>query len=612
MTAGERVGENFPLVQNQVNTLGRGVECDVIVGDPLCSRVHAVIDCCAGRWTIRDNQSRNGTFVNNTKIDEATLAEGCYLRVGGSEFSFHESSVEKTMKSPAVRNAAPSPQAWTQTVVRDARMDDFDHERVALGALPASSPSRQLLVLYQLSIRLLDISEPDEVLRVALDVLKLQTESQMVGFLWATETGDLKPKIMLPADLDSEFDLSKSLSQKVCLERTAVWVSNHTAGKMTDSLQHYSDAMCVPLVHNKKLLGAMHAYRRRGSFVEKDFEFAQSLGSITAVGLHRAYRERSLQADVDRLLAKSGGDELLGESPPMQRVRLMLQKLGRTQSTVLIRGESGTGKELAARALHRHSPRADRPLLSVNCAAIPLDLMESQLFGHKTGAFTGADRDHTGYFAQADGGTLFLDEVGEMTLEGQAKLLRILEGHPFLPVGGHREVQVDVRVVAATNQDLQEYVKNRKFREDLYYRLSVHELTLPPLRERGQDVDLLSDFFLARFRKQHGRAKLGLSPAARAKLRSYPWPGNVRQLRNVLDSAVVLAEGQTIEPDDLGLRAARQVDEPASLNLDEVEQKVIRQAMERTGGNIPEAAALLGIGRATLYRKLEVFGWKRA
>jgi two-component system, NtrC family, response regulator HydG len=263
-----------------------------------------------------------------------------------------------------------------------------------------------------------------------------------------------------------------------------------------------------------------------------------------------------------------------------------------------------------ARAVHRASPRADRPMVSVNCAAIPRDLMESQLFGHKAGAFTSADRDHFGYFQQADLGTLFLDEVGELTLEGQAKLLRILEGHPFLPVGATEEVSVDVRVIAATNQDLQKYVRDKRFREDLYYRLSVFELHLPPLRDRGDDIGVLVDYFVDHFRRLHGRPKLVLSEQARAKLLAYRWPGNVRQLRNVLDSAVVLADDETIRPNDLALRDAGS-SELESLRLDEWERRLITEALSRTGDNVPEAAKLLGIGRATLYRKIEQYRIER-
>ncbi len=277
---------------------------------------------------------------------------------------------------------------------------------------------------------------------------------------------------------------------------------------------------------------------------------------------------------------------------------------------MLIRGESGSGKELVARAVHRTSPRADRPMLSVNCAAIPHDLIESQLFGHKAGAFTSADRDHQGYFQQADTGTLFLDEVGELTLEGQAKLLRILEGHPFHAVGSTQQVKVDVRVIAATNRDLLEYVKAKKFREDLYYRLSVFELIIPPLRDRGSDIEFLLDYFLDHFRRQHGRPNLGVSKEAREKLLAYPWPGNVRQLRNVIDSAAVLASDPQIEVSDLGLRDAG-TDELESLQIEFWERKLIREALKRSGNNVPEAAKMLGLGRATLYRKLEEYGIER-
>ena len=286
----------------------------------------------------------------------------------------------------------------------------------------------------------------------------------------------------------------------------------------------------------------------------------------------------------------------------MRDLKNKINRLAKATGSVLVRGESGSGKELVARALHRASPRADRPMLSVNCAAIPRELMESQLFGHKAGAFTGADRDHTGFFQQADLGTLFLDEVGELTLEGQAKLLRILEGHPFLPVGTTKQVSVDVRVIAATNQDLQTYVRERKFREDLYCRLNVFELRVPPLRERAGDVGLLIDFFVEHYRKLHGRPNLGLSPVAREKLVAYHWPGNVRQLRNVIDRAVVLADGEQIEQSDLGLRDSGS-NELDTLNMEYWERRLIDEALRRTNGNVPDAAQLLGLGRADALSK---------
>jgi two-component system response regulator HydG len=320
-----------------------------------------------------------------------------------------------------------------------------------------------------------------------------------------------------------------------------------------------------------------------------------------------------LQTSFDRLVQTAPGyDELIGESEPMLEMKSKISRVSRASGSVLIRGESGSGKELVARAIHQASPRAERPMVSVNCAAIPADLMESQLFGHKAGSFTGADRDHIGYFQQADLGTLFLDEVGEMTPEGQAKLLRVLEGHPFLPVGATEPVSVDVRVLAATNQDLQTYVRKKQFREDLYYRLSVFELFLPPLRDRGEDVARLIDFFLDHFKAEHGRPTLEISGAAREKLLHYAWPGNVRQLRNVIDSAVVMANDPEILVGDLALRdAGVEQEEPVTLRLEDWERKLITRALERTRGSIPEAAKLLGIGRATLYRKVEQYEIER-
>jgi transcriptional regulator with GAF, ATPase, and Fis domain len=338
---------------------------------------------------------------------------------------------------------------------------------------------------------------------------------------------------------------------------------------------------------------------------------AIATANILVVALVRARQRSNLETDYQRLAAQAPGhSELIGDSPAMRELKERINRVARTNGCVLIRGESGAGKELVARAIHRASPRADRPLLSVNCAAIPGELMESQLFGHKTGSFTGADRDHVGFFQQADSGTLFLDEVGELTWEGQAKLLRILEGHPFLPVGAQKQVTVDVRVIAATNQDLQNYVRQRKFRDDLFYRLTVFELSVPPLRDRDTDLEQLLDFFFDHFRRQHGRPGLTLSPEARQKLLGYSWPGNVRQLRNVVDSAVVLAGGNRIEIADLGLRDTGS-GELESLRVDYWERKLIGEALRRTSGNVPEAAKLLGLGRATLYRKIEEYGIER-
>ncbi len=601
MSVGARAGEHFLLDRGRINRIGRGEDCELKLFDPLCSRVHAEIRFEGNQWLIRDAQSRNGTFVNSQKLDdEAVLAEGNSLRIGSAEFEFHLSDQPPTI-------ITESEETYTQTLVRDSPVSLFDSSMSALAALQDTDQAKRVIVLHQLCVKLLGCDQPEEVIRVSLDLLKEQCRASIVGFLWVDDQGRLKPKSVVPQGDVKPVALSDSLTELVCRQGHAVWIAKQRSGDTTSSsLGHFADALCVPLMYEHNTLGAIHAYLDQGRFRQTDFDFAISLANMLVIALVRAYRQTSLAAEFQRLVDKSSAyNDLIGECQPMKELKTKIGRLARASGCVLIRGESGSGKELVARAIHKASPRADRTMLCVNCAAIPAELMESQLFGHKAGAFTSADRDHIGFFHQADNGTLFLDEVGELTLEGQAKLLRILEGHPFLPVGSTQQVTVDVRVIAATNQDLQTYVRQKKFREDLYYRLSVFELYVPPLRDRGSDIATLVDYFLDHFRRQHGRPGLEVSDEARQKILAYNWPGNVRQLRNVIDSAVVLAGDNCIEASDLGLRDAVGVAELETLSLDHWERRLIDEAMKRTSGNIPEAAKLLGIGRATLYRKLD-------
>jgi Nif-specific regulatory protein len=568
-----------------------------------------VIHCEDGeRWVIRDQESRNGTLVNGQKIQDAALDDGHLVRIGSNEFEFHLSEEPATSQGDDAN--------VMQTIVQDMPIAVRQSNEEVLAALPNPEQVQELMLLYQLAIRLLGCEEPDEVIRVSLELLRVRTQAAVVGFLWVDDEDQLKPKLVIPQGAANRVVLNKNLTELVLSQGHAVWVANQGAGGDARKVEHFADAVCAPLVRKsrdgeRQTVGAIHVYLEDGRFRQSDFDFIIAVANIVVIALVRARAHLSLESDFRRLVSNSPGyDELIGESRPMLQLKGKIERVSGAPGCVLVRGESGSGKELVARAIHRGSHRADRPMISVNCAAIPADLMESQLFGHKAGAFTGADRDHPGYFQQADLGTLFLDEVGELTLEGQAKLLRILEGHPFLPVGAMHEVSVDVRVIAATNQDLQVYVRERKFREDLYYRLSVFELHVPPLRDRGDDIAVLIDFFLAHYRRERGRPHLRLSEASRQKLLAYRWPGNVRQLRNVIDSAVVLAEADEILPRDLGLRdsGGESLD---SLEIDVWEKKLIMEALRRSDGNVPEAAKLLAIGRATLYRKIELYGVER-
>lgn len=605
---GEQAGENLALNSIGENLVGRGADCHVMLQDRICSRIHARVVFDQESWNIRDAGSRNGTFVNGQKAHEATLGEGNTVKIGSTELEFHQSDEPLT--------ADDESSSLTQTIVQNVEINESTINEASLTGLPNAEQVKELMLLYQLCIRLLGSGDANHVVHVALDLLQKRTGASVAGFLWLNEQGELKPKIVLPTDATDRVTLSPSLTKLVSNQGHAVWVANQGGDLEEEKPAHFADAICAPLIRRgeegqRSTLGAIHVYLEAGRFRQSDFDFIISVANLVVTALARAIQFTSLQTNFERLVSNSPGyDELIGESEPMLVMKSKITRVARAAGCVLVCGESGAGKELVARAIHRESPRADRPMVSVNCAAIPADLMESQLFGHKAGSFTGADRDHTGYFQQADLGTLFLDEVGELSLEGQAKLLRVLEGHPFLPVGATEPISVDVRVVAATNQNLQEYVRKKRFREDLYYRLSVFELYLPPLRDRDDDIGRLVEFFLDHFRKEHGRPNLRLSAKAVHRLLEYRWPGNVRQLRNVIDSAVVMAEGTEIEPGDLALRDSGR-EELDTLQIDKWEQKLIIEALARTSGNVPEAAKLLGIGRATLYRKIEQYHIER-
>ena len=308
---------------------------------------------------------------------------------------------------------------------------------------------------------------------------------------------------------------------------------------------------------------------------------------------------------------------LIGEEPALKKVLKLVTKVAVTDSSVLILGESGTGKELIARAVHEMSPRINKPFVPINCGAIPENLLESELFGHVKGAFTGANQSRAGRFELADGGTIFLDEIGEMPMLLQVKLLRVLQERSFEPVGGSRAVSVDVRVVAATNKNLEEEVEAGRFREDLYYRLNVVELNLPPLRRRQADIPLLCEYFNTRLQQSKGRSVSAFSDAAMEKLKAYTWPGNVRELENVVERLSVFCMDELVELEDLPDKLLRgRISKSANYELPEegvdlrqmvndLEETMLRQALEKTGWNKNKAATLLNMNRTTLVEKLK-------
>ncbi len=342
------------------------------------------------------------------------------------------------------------------------------------------------------------------------------------------------------------------------------------------------------------------------------------------ISVERALEHTRLKTENLALKEKLGIEaslNIIGKSRPMKELMDMVSMVAPSDATVLITGESGTGKELIARAIHRNSRRKDRPLVTVNCAALTETLLESELFGHEKGAFTGADRRREGRFMQANGGTIFLDEIGEMSLAMQAKLLRVIQEKEIQRVGSDSTLRVDVRIVAATNRDLKDDVAEGKFRQDLFYRLSVVVLNLPPLRERPEDIPLLAQHFLDKYAKRHRKMVKGFTPSAMDMLVKHEWPGNVRELENAVERAVILLQGEYVTERELPISIPRQDieytdsigsdssqperEEPQS--LEEVERRTILRALKASRGNKSAAARRLGITRRTLYKKLEKY-----
>jgi DNA-binding NtrC family response regulator len=338
--------------------------------------------------------------------------------------------------------------------------------------------------------------------------------------------------------------------------------------------------------------------------------------------LQKPFDQEKLLETINRALARLDAldVEIVSASPEMEAVKKMILKVARSSSTVLIRGESGTGKELIARAIHNQSPRVAEMFQAVNCAAINENLLESELFGHERGSFTGAHAEKKGLFEVADRGTLFLDEIGELDIGMQAKLLRALQEREIRRVGGTRAIKIDVRVIAATNRDLRAMVADKRFRDDLYYRINVLSVDVPPLRERREDIPVLIDYFLKKHTRNTSRLVRGLAPDTRRMMMDYTWPGNVRQLESAIERAILLCESDLIQVEDLPLEV-RQESHPASegafklppegIAFEEVERDLIMQAMEQTDYNITKAAKLLGLTFRTLQYRLEKFGIKK-
>ncbi|MFO0878785.1 MAG: sigma 54-interacting transcriptional regulator [Gemmataceae bacterium] len=573
--------------------LGRKSSSGVFLQDRHASRRHAEIYCRDGQWFLVDLDTTNGTRVDGRSIrGETRLVHNQVVGIGDVRLRFVVPGTPAAAEEPD--EGMPSSQVDTSLFERD---------------------EMSLLVSFMNGV--LGESSAQRVVLAALELVRLQTGAEMVGFLFLDDAPQLR--LVVPPQATVDVPLSERLTRQVLEEGGRVWLGSPQGRALeSESLSLLQDALCIPLLtsHPKKgnetPLGALHVYCRSRLLTERQVRFAEVVAGTLASSLRLLREQNALKADISRLKTHSpaGQDSLIGSSPRMRSLRDQIDRLANGPRTILIQGESGVGKELVALALHRQSSRGRGPLVTVNCAAIVGTMAESELFGHVRHAFTGANHEHAGFFAQADMGTLFLDELGELSLDLQAKLLRAIETRFFRPVGSRVEVQADVRILAATNRNLERDALEGRFRRDLFFRLTSR-IHVPPLRDHLEDLPELVEYFLDHLAQEY-RRRVTLSEAALERLMSYSWPGNVRQLRSVLEAAVAMAsEGATLLLRDLNLPTEQHLegDDPAhSLNLERMEEWTIRQALARTGHNHTQAARLLGIHRDTLINKLKRYG----
>ena len=601
-------------------TLGRSRDNTIILRDELASRTHAKIYFEDGRWHVRDF-GLNGTRVDGCRIDGATeLGDGQRVKIGEVVLRF-----VLEPKTPAKPPKEPAPVTMPMRVLEGPHNPTKVHENPLERLLPApaaapDATARQLRVdeltaLCKFMTGAVETKNPHDLIGFALRSILNQTAAKLAGYL-SLDPEDPGPKIVMPESAAIDVPLSRRLTAQAQKNGRTIWLfpDLSAAHPPTDSLSSFADAICIPLKASGSPFATLHVYRSGRAFVERDVRFIEAVAGFLAHGLEILRTRRTLEAENSRLRTHTpAADDIIGGSNAVIHLRQQILRAAPQPFTVLVSGESGAGKELVALALHRNSRRSDGPLVVVNCAAIAPTLLEAELFGYKKGAFGGADRDHPGLFQQADEGTLFLDEVGELSLECQAKVLRVIEGKAFRPVGATVDIKADVRVIAATHRDLEKDVKAGRFRQDLLFRLKVIPIRVPPLREHPEDVPELAEFFLAKVSAEC-RRKFRLTPAALRKLQAHPWPGNVRQLRAAIESAAVMSEGETLDADALPLSGGSEVappvvvvpsDLPPSLDMDEVETWAICRAMKQTNGNVSHAAKLLNISRDTLHTKLK-------
>jgi transcriptional regulator with GAF, ATPase, and Fis domain len=607
--------------------VGRDPANAVCLNDPSVSRRHCLIRGEAGQFKIIDLDSFNGTFVNGVPVNERSLEHGDQIAVGDILLLLllRESEAEQTAGLVELGGE----DLITRSTIRLQRGDAFylRPEQVAT-ALPAHERvARDLNVLLKISTTVNSLRGAEVLQKRLLELILEVIPAERGSILLTDEAGKEFTSVLgrhRSAGHVGVTEVSRTITSQVLQEGVALLCNDIFRSEVLNGAEslvasQIRSVLCVPLAVSERTLGIIYFDTREASvrFDEGHLQLLTAIAGIAAVALANAERAEALEGENRRLKEEVLLDHrMIGESPQMREVYRYIAKVVRSSdSTVLIRGETGTGKELAAYAIHQNSARKSDPFVTINCATLTETLLESELFGHEKGAFTGAVAQKKGKLELADGGTVFLDEVGELPPVIQAKLLRVLQAREFERVGGTRPIKINVRVVAATNRDLEKSIRDGGFRQDLYYRLNVISFAMPPLRTRREDISLLANHFAVKYSQKVKRRISGLSPEARACLMAYDWPGNVRELENAVEHAVVLGTTELIMPEDLpeaivehgGLAPMRRHMKYYEA-VNETKKQLLLDALDRTGGNYTEAAKILGVHPNNLHRLIRNMG----
>ncbi len=618
---GKQAGAVFDLSEEIY--LGRDDDNHIQILDETCSRHHARIRACESRHAVTDLGSNNGTFVNNERVEETVLKDGDRVLVGNTLFVYEEEKGTGFVEKGTVHVRGDD--SGDIEVASSVSVQDL---QVYPQGADAAKVADRLQRLYCVSQAIASTLDLGELLTLVLDqVFEGVKPDRGYLFLADERTGELSVSVARQPGEVREAHASDTILRRALDEGRSLLVADARAEAWLggqESVLRYKvgSAMCAPLLARGVRLGAIYVHATGGgrAFSEEDLAFLTGIAQQAGLAIANARRFEACKEEIAELRRGAAPrPAMIGRSRGFSAVLSLVEKVAPTNATCLLTGETGTGKEVLARAIHDASPRRGKPMVAINCAALVETLLESELFGHERGAFTGANERRKGKFELAHTGTLFLDEISETSPAMQAKLLRVLQERQFYSIGGSRPVQVDVRIVAATNRKILQLVREGKFREDLYYRLSVVVIPIPPLRERPDDIPMLIYHFLERAAREIKKPVKGVSNEAMDLLQRYPWPGNIRELQNVIERCVVLADGPQIECDliapDIRAEAALAAtgaarSEPAGgpLSLREAERQCIIRALAETGGKKGETTRLLGISWPTLNRKIEEYG----